>query len=379
MLGNRSCKAMTAVIAVLALVSCDKPAPPAAPPPPVTVARPLAQDVETFDEFTGTTEAVESAEIRARVPGFLQSIEFEPSSKVEKGDLLFVIEPAEYEAAVEMAEASLSKAKAEYEEAKWNSDRLEDLFKREVAAEKEVVEARMKLALTKAGVEAADAELTKAQLDLDYTQVRSPIDGMVGRNLVDVGNLVGAGEHTLLANVNRMDPIHAYYEANERLVLEHLAREKQYESLEDNPNRRAFLGLADEKGYPHEGVLDYVDNTVDPGSGTITLRSAFPNPDGRLFPGLFARIRMPAGRIDGALLVSECALASDQGGRYLLIVSDKNIVEQRPVEVGPAVGQRRVILSGVSADDWVVVNGLQRARPGRKVTPERVDMMPPVP
>jgi RND family efflux transporter MFP subunit len=379
--------AQVAAILLMAwmFTACDQRNEYVAPPPPkVTTAQPLEQEVIDYLEFTGTTRAFEEVEVRARVAGFLQSMKFTPGTKVEKGDLLFVIDPREYRAELNAARAELGSAEAKLKRAQTEFTRAEKLFKQKAGAEKNVVEWRGERDMAKAAVTRAKAKVEKAGLTLSYTNVMAPITGRVSRNLVDMGNLVGEGEPTLLTKVTRYDTMYAYFNLNERDLLMVMATfRKRVEEKGLDPDKDSgveadiplFLGLTNEKGYPHKGTLDYAESGVDTGTGTIELRGVFPNP-GKvvLVPGLFARLRMPIDKQKNALLVTERAIGADQGGRYLLAVNSENVVEKRPIRMGRLVDGLRVIVEGVQPGEWVVVNGLQRVRPGAKVDPEQTDM-----
>ncbi len=355
------------------------------PPPKVTVAQPLQEGVIDYLEFTGTTRAFEEVEIRARVAGFLQSMHFTPGTLVEKGDLLFVIDPREYRAALNAAQADLESAMAKLRRAETEYARAERLFKQKAGAEKNVVQWRGERDIAKAAVDMAKAKVERARLDLGYTKVTAPIAGRVGRNLVDVGNLVGEREPTLLTTITSYDPMYVYFNLNERDLLKVVAmyresiKQKGFDPDTDADIKAEiplFLGLANEEGYPHKGMLDFAESSVDPGTGTLQLRGVFPNPGKApsLYPGLFTRIRMPIAERENALLVTERAVGADQGGRYLLAVSSENVVEKRLIRMGQLVDGLRVIEEGIQPGDLVMVNGLQRARPGAKVDPERTDM-----
>jgi RND family efflux transporter MFP subunit len=355
------------------------------PPPEVTIARPLQRDVTEYLEFTGNTRAVEAVEIRARVAGFLQSMHFTPGTMVKKGDLLFVIDPREYQAELNVNVAELNSAKAELRQAEIEFERAERLFKQQAGSEKNVVAWRSKRDIARATVERNRAEVARAQLRLSYTRVTTPVSGRVGRNLVDVGNLVGEGNPTLLTTVTQYDPMYAYFNLNERdlLRVRDMYRQRIAERGVDprqEPASRAeipvFLGLANEEGYPHKGTADFAESGLDPETGTLQLRGVFPNEGAAPFlvPGLFARLRMPVDEKENALLVTERAIGADQEGRFLLVVNGKSVVEKRTIQMGQLVDGLRVIGKGLQARDWVVVKGIQRARPGGKVTPERVMM-----
>ena len=355
------------------------------PPPKVTVAKPLQKDVIDYLEFTGTTHAVESVEVRARIKGFLQSIHFTPGEEVNQGDLLFVIDPREYEAALRAAQAELEAAKAELKRAEIELDRAKRLFKQKAGSESDVVKWRGEHEVAKAAILRAQATIEDAELSLSYTRVVSPIDGRVSRNLVDSGNLVGKSEATLLTTVVNYTPIYAYYNLNERdlLMTKNLFKEtlrKMTVGPDESAVKKAriplYLGLANEKGYPHAGLVDFAETGVDTETGTLQLRGVFENGEKPpvLIPGLFARLRMPIQQRPDALLVSARAIGADQGGEYLLLVNAENIVEKRSIRKLQEVGGLVVIEEGLQPGERVVVKGLQRARPGAKVNPEIVEM-----
>ena len=354
------------------------------PPPKVTVSRPQVQDVTEYLAFTGNTRAYEEIEIRARVSGFLKSMHFTPGTKVEKGALLFTIDPSEYEANLHAAKAELRAADAEFKRAEIEFARAQRVFDQGAGAETDVVKWRGEREVAQAAILRAEARVERASLDLSYTRVKSPIAGRVSRNLVDTGNLVGESEPTLLTTVTRFDPIYAYFSLNERdflRVMELLrtrVKDKGVNLMAESARKAGiplFLGLANEEGYPHEGIADFAESSLDPKTGTLLLRGVFPNPKAPpvLRPGLFTRIRMPIDEQKDALLVTERAVGSDQGGRYLLVVNDQNVVEQRYVKIGSKEKGRRVIKEGLEPDDRVVVKGLQRAIPGAKVDPQEAE------
>ena len=345
------------------------------PPPAVTVSQPIQREVTDYLEFTGNTQAVEHVEIRARVQGFLESVHFESATEVKKGDLLYVIDPRPFQAQVDKASADLSRKQAEYALAKENYQRIETLYKQNAAPRADFVQARAARDTALADIAAAKAVLEEAKLNLSYTEVRAPISGQVGRNLVSVGNLVGAGENTHLTTIVQYDPIWAYFSLNEHELLQLMRkdRENRAETQENQAEQDVIhLGLANEDGYPHEGRVDFYDQGVDPGTGTFLLRGTFANPQPHtILPGMFVRIRTPINQQQEALLIPERALGADQRGRYVLVVNAENVVEYRAVEVGASIGQMQVIKKGLTPDDWVVVKGLLRARPGATVDPQR--------
>lgn len=356
----------------LTLFGCSRPVPPGPPPPPeVTVALPISRTVINNNYFSGRTEAVKSAKISARVVGFLREMHFDPAQDVEEGDLLFTIEKESYQATVAQREAMLASAEANLTRAQADLERVEEALKTNAVSEQEVALRRADSLIAEASVGEARANLNQAKLDLSYCDVVSPISGQVSRNLVDPGNLVGSGENTLLATVALMDPIFVYFEASEEVVLRHLRSPKNFtaEVESDHQPVPAFLGLGGDEDYPHEGQLDYIDNRVDPNTGTITIRGTFPNEDHRLFPGLYARIRIPGQPIEGALLVEEQAVGVDLAGRFVLTVDDKDMVTATHLELGELQGTMRVVLSGLEPGQRYIVNGQVRARAGMPCNP----------
>ena len=364
-------RAFAVVVVAGILLGCGgQPETVAPPPPEVTVASPQVRDVTVYEEFVGTTEAFQSANIRARVQGFLEKMAFEPSSFVRKGDLLFVIEPEPYEAQRDRASAGLKAAEAGLRRAESDLDRLEQAVRTNAVSQQEVTRARAERDQASAAMLEAEAALTTAEIQLDYTTVESPINGLVSRNYVDLGNLVGAGEATLLTTVRQIDPIYAYFEVSERYVARQLEERGGHQNPETTDEMPATL-LLEETGLEIEGRLDTLENTVDPDTGTIRIRGVFPNKDARIFPGFFVRVRLPGEFLEGALLVEESALGTDLGGRYLMIVGGDNVVERRYVEMGPLQADKtRVILSGLESGERYINEGLQRARPGMPVTPQ---------
>jgi RND family efflux transporter MFP subunit len=345
------------------------------PPPTVTVALPVSQTVTDYLEVTGSVEATERVEVRARVEGFLQKIEFREGDYVEEGQLLYVIDPREYKATHEQAVASLHTAEASFKLQSATLQRRERAARTGAVSELEVLESRAKRDVAVARVQAAEAEVRRAQLDLGYTTIHSPISGRIGDSAVDPGNLVGAGEKTLLTTIVTYDPIHVYFTINERALLRLSAAREGDVAVEDD--HRVIDGATVEaarvtdEGYPFVGALDLADQGVDRETGTMMLRAIFDNPDPvRLVPGLFVRGRLPLRERDNVLLVSERALGADQTGRYLLVVDENDVVQYRSVEVGTLIDGMRVIDKGVAAEDRVITKGILYARPGGKVVAE---------
>ena len=360
----------------LALLGCGEANQYQPPPPPtVTVAKPLVKTVTNYLEETGTTEAVQRVEIRARVKGFLETIEFEPGAEVAVGDSLYRIEETEYQARVDAAKADLRAANVALTRAQIEVDRQQNLIAENATAQATVDTADAERDGAVAAEAAAQANLNKAELDLSYTEVRSPIEGRVGKTFVKMGNLVGDGTATHLTTVIAYKPIYANFSINERAYLT---------LFKDSPGRTAsdvdkaaipfFLARAGDKGFPFEGHFDYADLAVDQSTGTYAVRGIFPNVDQRIVPGLFVRVRIPIGTQEDALLVPELALGADQAGRYLLVVDSENNVERRNVTVGIKHENMVVIDAGLQSDDWVVIQGVQRARPGAPVQPKQTEL-----
>ena len=341
----------------------------APPPPAVTVAQPLERAVTDYFETTGNTRAVKTVELRARVTGYLHEIAFKDGEVVDEGDLLFVIEKAPYEAALASAKAELAKSEAQLKLATAQQGRTRTLVERNAATKDQLDIAEAERAQAAANVSAARAMITQAELDLGFTEIRAPFAGRMGRHQVDVGNLVETGS-TLLATLEAVDPIHAYFSVSESDLLRFL-------ELQRSGNLQMVeieMALGESDDYNFTGRLDFAEFGVDPATGTTLRRAVFDNPDLKLVPGLFVRVRAAVGDPQPRLLVEERAVSSDQRGDYLLVVNDKKIVEYRLVKLGRADAGLRVIEEGIESGEWVVVNGLQRARPGAPVEPEQAQM-----
>ena len=338
----------------------------------VKIAQPLAQDVTEWDEYTGRIEAVSSVDVRARVSGYLEKVNFKAGAMVKKGDLLFLIDPKPFTAQLNYAEAELERAKAKQELAKNDRLRAENLFRGKAISEEEY-DARSKgLREAVAAVNSAEANVYTARLNLDFTKIRAPIDGQIGRELITEGNLVsgGGGDATRLTFIVSTDPVYVYVDADERSVLKY-RRQSNNIGAGKTP---AQLAVADETDFPHQGTLDYISPREDSATGTVTLRGVFANPDGLLSPGFFARMRVRGSAPYPAILVPDRAIATDQAQRFVWVVNQDNQVEYRKVVLGAPIGQSRVIKEGLKAGEWVVIEGLQKLKPGLKVNPERISL-----
>lgn len=364
------------VLLCLLSAGCQKPTQTAPPPPAVTVNQPAQREVTEWDEYPGRLDAVDMVEVRARVSGYLESVHFKDGAEVKKGDLLFVIDPRQYQADLDRAKADLTQAESHYELASNEQDRAERLLKTKTISAEEADARSDGKREAQAAIQSARAVLETAKLNMEYTHITAPIDGRIGRKLMTEGNLVNGnqGQSTLLTTIVSMDPLYCYFDADEQSILKYqqLAREGKGDSLRDG-KIEAELELANETGFPHHGVLDFVDNRVDPATGTLRVRGVFPNPapDRVLQPGFFARIRVPGSGKYNALLVPDLAIGTDQGQKFVFVVNDKNMVEYRTVKLGPIVDGLRVVRDGVKSNDWVIVNGLMSVRPGAPVNPTR--------
>jgi membrane fusion protein, multidrug efflux system len=357
------------IVALVALAGCSKPhAKPAAPAaPPVSVAAALEREVVETVDFPGRIEAVESVEVRARVNGYLRSVHFRPGAQVKKGELLFVIDPRPFEAELARAEATLANTRAQLELARTELARQEQLLAERATSRREYDDAAARLRQFDAQIRANQASVESARLSLAYTRITAPVDGRVGKAEITVGNLV-QGEvpnSPVLTTVVSTNPVYAAFEADEASFLKFKMRN----------GLGVQIGLANEQGFPHRGRIEFVDNRVDPQSGTVRMRALLDNRDGRFTPGLFARVRL--GDMDSprkAVLVADRAIGTDQSKRFVLVVNGDSKAEYREVRIGRAVEGLRVIEAGLEAGEVIVVNGLQRVRPGAPVTPQPVQM-----
>jgi len=364
------------------LTGCGKEAAMQMPPPIVIIAQPDVRTVDNYIVFTGVTRAIKSAEIKARVSGTLEEINFEASANVEKDEQLFVIEQGYYRALRDEARAAVASAKADLALKESELARIEAAIKTNAVSELDLDRAAAERDMAHANVLSAEAKLEKAELDYSYTTVRAPFAGLVSRNLVDVGNLVGQNEATLLTTVNMMSPIYVYFDAPEHIVLSMLeAENSSVAKNRQNTDRKvpALISTAADKDFPHEGILDYIDNTVNPQTGTIQIRAVLPNEDFLLFPGLFVRVKVMGRPIENSVMIEERAIGNDLGGKYVLVITEDNIVEQRYVTLGDiAEGNEILVEEGLDGSETYVIEGLLKARPGMTVnplTPEQAKQM----
>ena len=347
---------------------------PALPPPPVTVATPIQKEIVEWDEYTGRTEAVESVQIRPRVSGYIDQITFAEGQLVKPGDVLFVIDQRPYRNVLDQDKANLQKADAQRQLKLANFTRAQQLFQNKVSSKEEFDTKVADRNEAEAEFAQAQASLNSAQLNMDFTEVKSPILGRISRQLVTRGNLVQA-DSTVLTKVVSVDPIYAYFNIDERTVQKY-HDQIQNGQLQDPrmSSMPVYLQLEGETGFPHEGIIDFVDNTFNASTGTLQIRARFQNKDASLYPDAFVRIRMAGTPKHEAILITDRAIASDQGQKFVMLVDNNSVVQVRPVEVGPVVDGLRVVRKGLGPDDHVIVNGLVNAQPGSKVTPQPGDM-----
>ncbi len=390
------------LLVATSLVGCEKNEFIPPPPPQVTVAFPVAKRVTEVVEFTGVSRAVDSVEVRARVQGFVSRIPMQEQEgkMVSAGDLLMEIDPRPFaaqlagaEAAWEVAKANVTSALATVTQAEAQADNAKSQFDRAKRASRNgavtqaelddlqtdwqlavanIAVAKAKVESAKAGVAVAKAERLQAQLDYDYTQVTAPIAGRLGQRYVDLGALVGSGEPTLLTEVINYNPIYVYFTVSETDYEKHLreeaARGRSGAQRDNSEGRKVLVGLSGEQGFPHQGRIDFADLKIDSGTGTFLLRAVLENPDWLIRPGAFTRVQIPLEPRD-VLLVEETAVQRDQAGYFVLVLGEEDIVKRQPISVGRVIDGQRVITEGLSVEDQVVVNGVQRARPGMKVEP----------
>jgi RND family efflux transporter MFP subunit len=366
-------------VGTLALAGCDSKPPAAAQtPPPVTVARALQKTITEWDEYTGRFTAVSTVEVRARVSGFIDSIHFKDGQIVKQGDLLFTIDQRPYKLAVEQAQADLERARAKLELATLDVQRATPLVASQVVTGREFDTRKSTQRDAAAGVNSSEAALKQAQLNLEWTEVRAPAAGRISDRRVDAGNLISGGETgaTLLTVIVSIDPIYFQFDGSEADFLRH----SRLAAAGLGPSTRDVQGpvavkLADENDFTHTGRMDFVDNTVNAKTGTIRGRAVFDNKDGLLTPGYFGRLRLYGGE-SNVLLVPDSAIASDQSNKIVFAVGNDGTVSVKRVELGPIVEGLRVIRAGLSPSDRIVIDGLQRARPGQKVTSEEGKIEP---
>jgi multidrug efflux system membrane fusion protein len=350
-----------------------------APPPQVSVAQVLEKRVKDWDEFTGRLQAVETVEIRPRVSGYIDKVAFTEGSQVKRGDLLFVIDPRPYQAEYDHAAADVKRFKTALDLARIELVRVQRLKDSGAVSEEELDERKSTTAQAEANVAGAEAALETASLNLNFTRVTSPIDGKVSRAEVTRGNLVTGGINggTLLSSVVSMNPIYLYFDADEQSYLRYAHTAHSGVGPGSNAAQNPVqVGLANEEGFPHAGTVDFVDNQLNPQTGTIRARAVLQNKDGLFTPGLFARVQLLVSGEYSAILIEDRAVNTDQSQKYVLVLGPNNQIEYRKVTLGRVIDGLRVVREGLKPGDVIVVNGAQRVHPGVTVTPQRIAMGP---
>lgn len=353
------------------LTGCgEKPKPQPPPPPKVTVAQPLHQTVTDYLELTGNTQAIYTVQLVARVAGYLEQVLFQDGQIVKKGQPLFVIQRNTYEDNLRRAEAAIAQYRAQLQYAESQFARYSSLIQDNAIAQADLDNWSYQRDLAQANLRSAESQRELAKLDLDYTLVTAPFDGRMDRRQVDPGNLVGSGGSTVLASINQIDPIYVYFNISDHDLARLRKRARGIPGSSDSRNWSVHVGLPGEDGYPHQGHLDFAAISLTTTTGSLLMRGILPNRDGGILPGLYARVRVPLEQ-KASLVVPEVAIGHDQQGSYVFVVDEKNVVERRSVKTGPTVDALRAIDDGLTGKEWVIVNGLLKAGPGRHVTPER--------
>lgn len=362
-----------AILVQLAGCTRGETATPAAAvaPPAVSVATVVSRQIADFDEFTGRFEAVERVEIRPRVSGYISSVNFVQGREVTKGEVLFVIDPRPYEASLKQAQAQLEQTRSQLTLASSEQDRANKLLGAHAISREELESRESALAQANANVAGAQAAVDTAALNLGFTRVTAPITGVVSRAEITAGNLVTSGQ-TLLTTVVSVDPIYVSFQGDEQGFLSFMNYARK--GGEAEVTHPVFVGLANEAGYPHEGAIAFVDNEIDPATGTVRVRGRLDNHERQFTPGMFARVKVTGAKTFPALLINESAVGTDQGLKYVLRVGRDNSIEYRQVKLGPVVDGLRVVREGLAVGDTIVVNGLQHVRPGMTITPQRIAM-----
>jgi RND family efflux transporter MFP subunit len=340
----------------------------AAPAPQVSVADVVQRDITRYEEFTGRFEAVERVELRPRVSGYIEAVRFQQGAEVRRGDLLFIIDPRPYEAALKRARAELARAQSARRLAISETERATKLLALRALSQEEFDSRTSGSERADADVQAAQAAVDTASLELGFTQVRAPIDGVVGRAEITAGNFVTSGD-TRLTTLVSVDPVYVRFQGDESAYLRYSAESRDHEQAAP-----VWIGLADEQGHPHSGELVFLDNELDAATGTISARARLDNSERRFTPGMFARVKLGGRTTRSAVLIKDSAVGTDQNRRFVLVVSPQNTVDYRAVELGPLQDGLRVVQAGLEPGERVVVNGLHRVRPGVTVTPQVVAM-----
>jgi len=371
-------KASLIGLAALVLASCGEKqqsqAPGAPPPPSVSVANPVEKKVVEWDEYTGRFEPVDTVEVRARISGVLTDVKFTDGAVVKKGDLLFVIDPRPFQRVLDRDRAALQGAKVQVEFAQKDLERARPLMANSTISQQVFDQRNQAVKTAEANVLSAEASVRSAELDVEFTQIRAPITGRISRKLISEGNFItgGSGSGTLLTTIVSTDPIYFYFDISEADFLKYkrLFEQGMRPSSRETANP-IEVGLQGDTAFPIKGQMNFVDNRIDTATGSLRERATFQNPNGMLLPGLFARARVIGSAEYNAILLPDAAIAADQSNRFVFVVTDDGMVSAKPITLGPTIDGLRVIRTGVTAADWVIVNGVQRARKGIKVKAEK--------
>lgn len=360
------------------LAACNQAPPAAATPPEVSVAQVVSVTAPQWDEFTGRFSAIDAVDLRPRVSGYIQRVAYEEGQEVAVGQILFVIDPSSYQAELDRAVADLERARSKASLATSESERARKLAEQQVISTEMYEQRSAAMRQAQSEIRASQAAVDLARLNLGYTQVRAPVSGRAGKALVTVGNLA-QGNDTVLVNIVSLDPMHVYFEGDEGTYLRYVNSIRSGEQLSPRNTRTPVrIGLTNEEGFPHTGYVDFVDNRVDEGTGTIRARAVVENKDGRFTPGLYARVQMMASEPRDMLLVDEKAIVTDQDRKYVYVLAGDKTVQRRDVQLGPKQDGLRIVRSGLQRSDRVVVNGLQKIMgSGTAVTPLVIPMIPP--
>ena len=371
----RSCSSILILLTAFIIAGCNQQPPSQAMPPPVvTVGKPVVKEIVEWDYYTAQTQAVDNVSIRPRVSGYIDNITFRAGSVVDQGELLFVIDPRPYQAALDQAQGQLRQAQAQQKLNDANLTRAEDLFERHVIAKQDYDNSVAQKNGSDAQVIAAQAAVESAQLNLGFTQITAPIRGQISRELVTLGNLV-TSDQTELTTLVSIDPIYAYFNVDERAVMRYReARRTENATDVEQAKIPVDLQLEGETGFPHTGVIDFVNNTFDPSTGTLQVRGLFPNPTGFIIAGSFGTVRIAGTPKHEAVLVADRSIGTDQDQRYVVIVQLDGTAKYQRVIPGPLVDGLRVIREGLKGDESVVIEGVSKIRPNSKVMPQQADM-----
>ena len=378
---ERTVVPLGALLFATLLAACDQPQAQnkgqqaALPPPAVTTSQPVVSEIVEWDEYTGRFEAVASVEVRARVSGYVDNIAFVDGQTVKKGDLLFVIDPRPFERALGQAQAELEQARTRAQNTALDVERGRPLLERKIMSEKMFDDRANLQREAEAAVKVSEAKVATAELELAFTRITAPIDGRISRASVSLGSWISAGgaaNATLLTLIVTQDPIHIYFDISENNYIKYKRlAERGALAGSDKGGADVHVSLPDETAFAHRGKLDFVDNRLDPGTATMRARAILANEDQMFSPGMFARVRLAGSPRASTVLLPDAAIGTDQANKVVLIVAEDGTVSRRNIRLGPLYQGLRVIRSGVEAQDWVVTSGLQRARPGQKVTANR--------